>query len=121
MQTAKENLRASIMRSIDDTQDIFPVYLQPSNWAVHLSTNFQPEDLLSNENVVRDRLFDMEKQRSLLMMKLSAFKGGQQDIKALEENEADARVAYINAQREMVAGYGDTAIQLIEMYFTAVT
>ena len=121
VQRAKENLRASVMRSIDDTQDVYPVYLQPSNWATYLSTKFKPEDLLSSESVVREQLFDKEKQRSMLILKLSGLKNNQEDVKALEKEEITAKAAYSRAQREMTAGFSDTSLQLIEMYFTTVT
>ncbi|MCJ1364940.1 hypothetical protein MMC16_004057 [Acarospora aff. strigata] len=98
VQKAKENLRASMMRSIDETQNVYPIYLQPSNWAKHLSTNFKPQDLLSSESV-----------------------SNAQNILALEKAELEARNAFVSAQKTMTQGYSDAAIQIIEIYFDTAT
>ncbi|KAF2836936.1 hypothetical protein M501DRAFT_209220 [Patellaria atrata CBS 101060] len=119
LQRAKENLRASIMRSIDDSHDVYPVYFTPATWASKLSTAFKPEDLLSSATVVRDQLIEKEKQRALLIMKRNNAKGSQKNIAALEDAETAARTKYFDTRDVMLTGYSDTAVNLIKMYFDA--
>lgn len=119
LQRAKESLRASVMRSIDDSEDIYPVYFTPATWASKLSTAFKPEDLLSSETVVRDQMFSKEKERSQLLTKRNQVKASQQDVKPLEDAEIAARNTYLESRDKMIAGYSDTAVQLIKMYFDA--
>ncbi|KAF2855381.1 hypothetical protein T440DRAFT_504053 [Plenodomus tracheiphilus IPT5] len=121
VQKAKENLRASMFRSIDDTQDVWPVYMQPSNWATYLSTKFKPQDLLCDEGVLRARLFDKEKEKALLLQKRNALKSNTAEIDRLQKEELEARKVFTNAQTALTKGYSDTAINIISMYFDCVT
>ncbi|KAJ4189980.1 hypothetical protein NW767_011478 [Fusarium falciforme] len=121
LQRAKESLRASVTRSIDDTEDIYPVSFTPNNWAKYLSTNFRPEDLLSDVNYTRTQLQNATKERTILIMRHDALVNGRQDIKALEKAATDASNALRTAQVNMVKGYGDNAISCIQMYFDVVS
>ncbi len=114
---AKENLRASMMRSIDDSEDTYPVNLSPASWAKSLSTAFKPEDLLYSEDVLRGDLLAKQKERASLLLKLSYLKSAQEDVKQLEARESEAQEAFFKARDEMVQGYSDAAISLIQMYF----
>ncbi|KAI9801790.1 MAG: hypothetical protein M1825_003163 [Sarcosagium campestre] len=93
LQRAKENLRSSVVRSIDDTEDVYPVVLTPSNWAKHLSTNFKPQDLLNDEGQIRSQLYDAEKNRTMLLSRRNV----------------------------ILAGFSDTVIKLVQLYFEAAT
>ena len=121
LQRAKENLRASVWRSIDDTEDIYPVVLTPSNWARNLSTNFKPEDLLSSETMVRQQLLTAEKERASLILQKNALLAGQQDVARAEADVKIARDELALANSELVTGYSDTAINCIQLYFDAKT
>ncbi|KAK3896842.1 hypothetical protein C8A05DRAFT_39608 [Staphylotrichum tortipilum] len=114
---AKENLRASMMRSIDDSEDTYPVIFSPASWSKSLSTAFKPEDLLYSEDVLRGDLLAKQKERASLLLKLSYLKSAQEDVKELEARESEAREAFFKARDEMVQGYSDAAISLIQMYF----
>ncbi|KAH6874038.1 hypothetical protein B0T10DRAFT_415823 [Thelonectria olida] len=120
LQRAKESLRASVTRSIDDTEDIYPVVFTPNNWAKYLSTNFRPEDLLANADNTRAQLQDATKERSLLTLRRDALLAGRQDIKALERAATEASNALRASQAAMVRGYGENAINCIQMYFDVV-
>ena len=120
LQRAKENLRSSVSRSIDDTEDIYPVIMTPSNWAKYLSTNFKPEDLLNDASIVRNQLYDAEKSRSMLLNRMNALKASQQDIGKLQTAEESARRDLAQAQTDMTSGYADTVIKLVQLYFDAV-
>ena len=121
LQHAKESLRASVTRSIDDTEDVYPVVFTPNNWAKYLSTNFRPEDLLADADNTRNNLRAAEKERAILSLRRDALVGGRQDIKALEKAAVDASNALRTAQTAMVKGYGETAINCIQLYFDTVT
>ncbi|KAJ3524756.1 hypothetical protein NM208_g11931 [Fusarium decemcellulare] len=121
LQRAKESLRASVTRSIDDTEDIYPVSFTPNNWAKYLSTNFRPEDLLSNVDNTRAQLQAATKERTILIMRRDALVNGRQDIKALEKAATDASNALRAQQVAMVKGYGENAINCAQMYFDVVS
>lgn len=114
---AKENLRASVMRSIDDTEDIYPVVFSPATWAKSLSTAFKPEDLLASEPLIREELMEKQKERALLIERLNNFKAAEQDVEALERKVDEARSSFLQARDTMLEGYSDAAINAIEMYF----
>ena len=61
LQRVTENLRASVTRSIDDTEDVYPVIFSLPNWTKHLSANFKPQYLLSDMSIIRDQPFQSEK------------------------------------------------------------
>ncbi len=121
LQHAKEALRESVTRSIDDTEDVYPVVFTPSNWAQYLSTSFRPEDLLADADNTRNSLRGAVEERAILSMRRDALVSGRQDIKALEKAAADARSALQTAQMAMVKGYRERAIYCIQMYFNTVS
>ncbi|KAK5652704.1 hypothetical protein OQA88_10298 [Cercophora sp. LCS_1] len=114
---AKENLRASMMRSIDDSEDTYPVQFTPSSWAKSLSTAFKPKDLLYSEDVLREDLLSKQKERAALLLKLGYLKAAQEDVKELERKEAEARDAFFKTRNEMLEGYSDAAIDTIQLFF----
>lgn len=101
-----------VTRSIDDTEDVYPVIFTPNDWAKYLGTDFRPEDL------PRNQLRDAEKRHSILTAHRDALMSGQQDIKGLEKAVADAGNALRTSQAAMAKGYSDTAISCIQLYFT---
>ncbi|KAK3368777.1 hypothetical protein B0H63DRAFT_565407 [Podospora didyma] len=121
LQQDKESLRESAMRSIDDTEDIYPVVMTPTNWAKYLSTTVQPEDLLSNVEMTRIRLHEAENDRRFLCMRRDALMSETQDIQALEKATSDAREALQKAEWDMVKGYSDAAVSCIRVYFDIIT
>ncbi|KAK4124081.1 hypothetical protein N657DRAFT_689697 [Parathielavia appendiculata] len=114
---AKENLRASVMRSIDDSEDIYPVIFSPSTWAKSLSTAFKPEDLLTSETLIREELMEKQKERAILLEQLNIFKAAEQDVEALERKVEEARTSFLQTRDAMLENYSDAAINAIEMYF----
>ncbi|KAJ6564818.1 hypothetical protein B0H19DRAFT_1068323 [Mycena capillaripes] len=117
---AKSSMRESVMRSIDQTQDIYPVHFSPSTWANYLTTDFEPIDLLMDPKVQRTHLFELQEQRrSLLDQKalLESVQPGNDQVKKLEGEMNKARSEYTRAQNEMNSGYTDTTLSLIQMFF----
>lgn len=120
LQRAKESLRASVTRSVDDAEDIYPIVMTPNNWANYLTTNFRPEDLLADVEVTRNRLLQAEKDRKIFTMRRDVLAAGKQDVKALEKAASDAAVALRSAQAQMVRGYAENASNCIQIYFDVV-
>ncbi|KAK4120675.1 hypothetical protein N657DRAFT_701401 [Parathielavia appendiculata] len=114
---AKENVLASVMRSIDDSEDIYPVIFSLSTWARSLSTAFKPEDHLASEPLIREELMEKQKERAVLLERLNNFKAAEQDVEALERKVDEARSSFLQARDAMLENYSDTAINAIEMYF----
>jgi hypothetical protein len=95
------------------------VYFTPANWAKYLSTDFQPQDLLSSEETVLAEIFDREKERALLLTKRNNIKAAEQDIPALEAAEDTARRAFSEAQDKIYAQWADSTVQVVKLYFKA--
>lgn len=121
LQVARENLRASVLRSIDDTEDVYPVYFSPANWASFLSTAFSPEDLLSSPDQIRGALVDKEALKNTFIQRLNDAKGAQPDISGLEAAEEQARGAFYTARDATLAGYADNAVTAIKLYFSVLS
>ncbi|KAK4448740.1 hypothetical protein QBC34DRAFT_406655 [Podospora aff. communis PSN243] len=119
LQRAKENLRASVLRSIDDTQDVFPVYFSPATWASKLSTAFRPEDLLSDERTVHAQILEKQKERANLLLQMSRLTVTDTEIEKLSTAEREAKRLYIDARDGLLTRYSDTAISAIKLYFDA--
>lgn len=119
LQRAKENLRASVLRSIDDTQDVYPVYFTPATWACKLSTAFRPEDLLSDEATARSQLLEKQRERSSLLLQISRLTVTDKEITTLSDAETTARNEFFDARDKLLTRYSDTVISAIKMYFDA--
>ncbi|KAJ7687993.1 hypothetical protein B0H14DRAFT_2653519, partial [Mycena olivaceomarginata] len=94
---AKASMRESVMRSIDQTQDIYPVQFSPATWANYLTTDFEPVDLLMDPKLQRTHLFELQSQRrSLLDHKalLESAQTGNDELKKLEVEMNRARSEY---------------------------
>lgn len=93
---AKESLRASVMRSVDGSQDIYAVQFSPATWANYLTTDFEPIDLLMSPELLRQQLVDKEESRRSLLNRLGVLKTGQNkmNIDDLQKKADTARTAY---------------------------
>ncbi|KAG0642471.1 hypothetical protein HOY80DRAFT_1105057 [Tuber brumale] len=95
--SAKENLRSS------------PVYFTTANWAKYLSTDFQPQDLLSSEEAVPVEIFEREKERALLLSRRNSIKAPEQDIPAFEAAE----------EGKIYAQWVESTVQVVKLYVKA--
>lgn len=87
------------------------------NWVNSLSNALQPEDLLNNPGILHQKLFDAKKNCATLVKRKNIILAWQQDIKTIEAAEASARKEFADARTNLIKGYGETAIRLIQLYF----
>ncbi|OQE40114.1 hypothetical protein PENCOP_c006G08050 [Penicillium coprophilum] len=115
---AKENLRSSVMRSLDDTEDIYPVYFSPASWAQYLSTSFQPEDLLTSPENTREKLITKEAERERMIRRRNALQDcpSESNLAKLEKAQQEAKKAYDGAFSDLQDTYTSnvmTALNII--------
>jgi hypothetical protein len=60
LEKTKSNLRNSKRRSLDESMDIYPVQMHPSNWFKYLNSNLSADDLLSSKDSL-DRKYENKK------------------------------------------------------------
>ncbi|KAG7417127.1 hypothetical protein Forpe1208_v004266 [Fusarium oxysporum f. sp. rapae] len=118
---AKANLRASVSRSIDDTEDIYPVIFSPSGWAQLLSTNFTPQDLLDSPGTTLQRLLDAEKSLATLKNQQTELLSGVQDLSKLQTAVQNARAQFNDAESTMGGGLTDAVLNVVKIYFHSIT
>lgn len=100
---AKEALRASKLRSVDDTgeillfrarlgtflthiisEDVYPVQFSPASWGNYLTTDFEPVDLLMDADALTGYVLSAQRQRNELVRQLTLIQSGKQDVKPLQ-------------------------------------
>lgn len=104
-----------VARTIDDTEDIYLVYLSLATWAKKLTTAFKFEDLLSNEFMLGQQLLDKEKTLAQYLSQRNAIKDALKVLTQLETAEVNARDALRSERCTILKGFSDTAINLIEL------
>jgi hypothetical protein len=116
LEDAKARMRNSSMSSLDESETIYPVQLQPLDWAEALDTNFEPEDLTHSKETLQYKLLDKKSQLSKyetqLQMLLTAKTG---DAKEYEEKVQQARDQLDKAQTELLFTYSDGVATIAKM------
>lgn len=116
---AKESLRLSVNRSVDNSQDIYPVQFAPANWAKYLSTDYTPQDLLMSPSAIADKIMMMDKERRQLVSQMEIYKSQvltSDQLDALKTKVDTARARYTKAQNDMTAGFTSAAFTLVKWY-----
>lgn len=115
---AKQNRRSSVRRSMDDSMDILPVRLQPSNWFRALTPNFSPQDLtlgmpyLEMEYKTKKNLLSsLEAELRVLMTRTV----GGQDISALEHEVTQLKTEMLESELTYYEGFTRQQIDAIQM------
>ncbi|KAJ4032439.1 hypothetical protein NW756_008817 [Fusarium oxysporum] len=112
LQQARENMRSCVTRNTDDTEDIYPVNLVPSDWAKSLSDPSQQDNTGGTHSDLQGaitRCSLLQARRDSLM----AVDGLEPLRKAVE----NARTALSATEAEMVNGYTDSVVSCIKLYF----
>ncbi|CCT74509.1 uncharacterized protein FFUJ_10564 [Fusarium fujikuroi IMI 58289] len=115
LQQAREDMRSCVSRNIDDTEDIYPLNLVPSDWAKSLSVPSQQDDTASIKSQLQDTIRQhrfLEARRDTLMTV--------GDFKSLQKAVNDARAAVYATEAEMAKGFTDTVAECIKLYFAQV-
>ncbi|KAG9041049.1 hypothetical protein FS837_012794 [Tulasnella sp. UAMH 9824] len=108
---AKEALRASKMRSVDDSEDIYPVQLSPASWGNYLTTDFEPVDLFLEDTSIIEELTRAQNQRNELIRQLSVLESSKQDVTTIEKEKA---------KEEMLKGFTENAATFVEFYIAKI-
>ncbi|KAF5546919.1 hypothetical protein FMEXI_5424 [Fusarium mexicanum] len=113
LQQAREDLRSCVNRNMDDTEDIYPVNLAPSDWAKSLRDPSQQD----NTGSIQSQLQDAIRQCSFLGARRDTLVAVVGDLKSLQIAVDNARAAADATEAEMAKGYTDPVAQCIKLYF----
>ena len=96
LETTKSFMRNSSRMSIDQSYEVYPVSIQPSNWAQMLAPNTDPVDLLQSKSLIQQQLNAtsqnlQEKQMQLAKMEAAS---NPQKIAALKTQVSTANDQY---------------------------
>ncbi|KAF4500753.1 hypothetical protein FAGAP_3035 [Fusarium agapanthi] len=112
LQQAREDLRSCVNRNMDDTEDIYPINLVPSDWAKSLWGPSQQD----NTGSIRSQLQDAISQCSFLKARRDTLVAVG-DLKSLQKAVDNAREAADATEGEMAKGFTDTVTKCIKLYF----
>ncbi|KAF5670123.1 hypothetical protein FCIRC_9031 [Fusarium circinatum] len=113
LQQAREDLRSCVNRNMDDTEDIYPVNLAPSDWAKSLRDPSQQD----NTGSIQSQLQDSIRQCSFLKARRDTLVAVVGDVKSLQKAVDNARAAADATEAEMAKGFTDPVAQCIKLYF----
>ena len=111
LEDAKARMRDSSMSSLDETETIYPVVMQPVDWFKGLSTDYRPVDLLLDPQFLGSSLVTLEDQLDQLLLQrqqLAAAAPG--DPTALQQQVDAAQTALDTAQSNQVENFGNAAV-----------
>jgi len=120
LEESKTKQRQAAMLSLDESETIYPIQLQPVNWAKSLSTNFKPVDLLlSPKNINDDLMTKLAKKASLERQIQQLKKQPTGDIEDLQEKVNKAQNAQDEATREMLKNFTEATFYAIRIAYNA--
>lgn len=118
LEQTKARLRATSMSSLDESETIYPVQLEPVDWFAGLNTDFTPQDLLLDPEFIEDKLFEKEQELDDLESQYASLEAAHTgDEKELQEEVDKAQKAYDEAQTEMIKNFSNATITAVQMYF----
>ncbi|KAF5624514.1 hypothetical protein F52700_9683 [Fusarium sp. NRRL 52700] len=115
LQKAREDMRSCVNRNMDDTEDIYPINLVPSDWAKSLWDFSQQDDSSS----IRSQLQDAISRCSFLKARRDNLVAVC-DLKLLQKSVDDARAAVYATEAEIAKAFTDPVAQCIKLYFAQV-
>lgn len=118
LESARARLRNSSMSSLDESETIYPVQLQPADWAKALSTDFSSEDLCLSPDVMETELIQKQEQLSQLQLEyqnLQMVPTG--DINTLRKKVTDAQTKLDQAQSAMLNNFTNAIVTVAQIYF----
>ena len=118
IEKGKQGMRNSSMSSLDESEDIYPVYFEPNDWFKGLSTDFTPMDLLVDPEFLTARLMTKQKELESLQVeygRLQASRTG--DVEALKKSVAEKEAVYDKAENDMLNNFSSTVVQIAKIFF----
>eukprot|EP00727_Mastigamoeba_balamuthi_P005321 m51a1_g14788 putative protein (267) ;mRNA; f:490315-491205 len=117
IEKSKQKMRQSETLSIDQSTSIWPVKLEPANWAEHLTTRFTPEDLLLSWEQLDARAgFLQARLNSLGLRKSLASSVRRGDVDEMLKRVAFAKQALDTAHLNMPRQYGRAVGEAAKIY-----
>lgn len=118
LEQTKSNMRNSSMSSLDETETIYPVEFQPTDWFKALSTDFKPQDLLMQPDFLQGQAVSLaQKLDSLEAQKALLLAGETGDADALQKEVDAAQQKYDDAQSAMIKNFSNAVIAAAQIAF----
>ncbi|MDE6519194.1 MAG: hypothetical protein K2K91_01880 [Ruminococcus sp.] len=120
LSTAKTNRRTSARRSLDDSMDILPIQLQPSNWFRSLMPNFSPQDLTLGTEYLT---LEYQSKKALLTSLESELRTlvsnniGKESVEKLEEQVALLKEDMLSDEKSYFGKFTDAQVKAIKLAF----
>lgn len=114
---AKASLRASGMSSLDETETVYPVQLQPVNWFTSLAPETSPVDLLLDPMALTQELVTLQNQLAQVQEQYTLMTAQQTgDPAAIEQQVQAAQQTLDTASTTLNAKYLDSVISVAKIY-----
>ncbi|MDE5854984.1 MAG: hypothetical protein K2H19_07995, partial [Ruminococcus sp.] len=120
LSTAKTNRRTSARRSLDDSMDILPIQLQPSNWFRSLIPNFSPQDLTLGTEYLTLEYQSKKALLTSLESELRTFVSnniGKESIEQLEEQVTSLKEDMLSDEKSYFSTFTDAQVKAIKLAF----
>jgi hypothetical protein len=121
LENAKASMRASAMSSLDETETVYPVQFSPEDWFKGLSTDFQPEDLLLNPEVLLQQLMQKQQQVAQLEDQITFLQSTHTGDEATLKAQVDqAQNELSSAMTALTNAFAENVLTVAKMYFGSV-
>lgn len=113
----KADIRMSEEASIFGGGSVFPVLMEPADWATDLSSSFTPKDLTMQPENIEDKINELSEDILQLSAQIAAIEGNTDgDIKSAQKKVAAARTAFQSAQTAILNSYSDAVVTAVNAY-----
>jgi hypothetical protein len=118
VEQSKSAMRYSGLSSIDETETVYPVQMQPMDWFKSLATNFNPVDLLLDPGSLQDQLYTLQNQLEQMQAQYQVLQSDPTgDITKLKAQVATAQDNLDNAQTALTEQFVANIITAAKIYF----
>ncbi len=118
LEKTKQNMRASVKRSLDGSSDVYPVQFQPANWFKALKPNLHPKDLTMSSDVLLAEFNAKQKTLQELQEKMASLKErevSQERIEELKQAVEEKKAALDTADAKVEETCGQGAANILHM------
>ncbi len=119
LEKAKQKMRHSKRISLDESMDVYPVEMQPSDWYRALEPNLAPEDLTMSQEVIADELRSKNNELSRLreqLHELELINVTPADVHALEKQVESDKKKYNDAENQIIAKYSKSMVMAVKTF-----
>ena len=116
----KANMRQSSMLSLDESEMIYPVVMEPASWSKSLSTDFEPVDLLLSPDSVEEDLMNKLSKKAQLETEIQyQTKEQTGSITDLQKKIKKAQTDQDDATKKMLQNYTEATFTAIQIAYKA--